>query len=146
MKTKSIQLILGSVLALSAGFASANDDKALSPTVVEQLNIVNKLIALGDARQDPLLLLAAASMQKSMGVDGATAPAKSTAAQTHPPPTKLSKPKPSAVIRLAMSNSRRREPRRSDNSTMGRTNARLMVWKADSAPSAWNGGQPIVRK
>ena len=79
MKSKSIQLILCGAMALAGGAATASDEKALSPAVVEQLNIVNKLVALGDARQDPLLLLAAASMQKSMGMDGTTTPAKSTA-------------------------------------------------------------------
>jgi hypothetical protein len=81
MKTKLISLVLGSVLALHGGLASAQDDKGPSPAVIEQLDIVNKLIAMGDARKDPLLLLAAASMQKQMGTEGASLPTKSTAPQ-----------------------------------------------------------------
>jgi hypothetical protein len=79
MKTPFISLALASVLALHAGVSSAQ--AAAGPTAAEvvQLDLVNKLIALGDARKDPLLLLAAASLQKSLGSDGITLPAKSTA-------------------------------------------------------------------
>ena len=37
-----------------------------SPSVIEQINLANKLIALGDERKDPLLLIAAARLQKSL--------------------------------------------------------------------------------
>ncbi|NWF35143.1 hypothetical protein [Mariprofundus sp. KV] len=58
-------IILGGMNA-----AVASDDKAkakgLNAAVVEQANIINKLIDLGDARKDPILLLAAAKLQKTM--------------------------------------------------------------------------------
>ena len=77
MKQKLVSVLVGGVLAVNAGFASAQE--TLTPAVVEQMNLVNKLIALGDARKDPILLLAAASLQKSMG-EGTTLPAKGMAA------------------------------------------------------------------
>jgi|CXWL01.1.fsa_nt_gi hypothetical protein len=79
MKTKLLSAFLGCVLALNSAASLADEDKGPSPAVIEQLNVVNKLIALGDARKDPLLLLAAASLQKSMGAEVVSAPMKSTA-------------------------------------------------------------------
>jgi hypothetical protein len=79
MKTRTLNLILASALAFGSGFARAADEAPLSPAVVQQLDLVNKLIALGDARKDPILLLAAASIQKSLGTDNNVLPAKSTA-------------------------------------------------------------------
>ena len=79
MKTTLVTLSLASVAALFCASAIAADDKAPSPATIEQLNIVNKLIALGDARKDPILLMAAASLQKSMGMDEVAVVAKSTA-------------------------------------------------------------------
>ena len=51
----------------------------MSPAIVQQLDLINRLVALGDARKDPILLLAAASIQKSLGTDAETLPSKSTA-------------------------------------------------------------------
>jgi hypothetical protein len=79
MKHALTTLALASAATLFAVSAYAADDKAPSPATIEQLNLVNKLIALGDARKDPILLMAAASLQKSMGMDEAAAVAKSTA-------------------------------------------------------------------
>jgi len=83
MNSKLIGVVLGSVLALNAGLTFAADDKktepAMSPAMVEQIDLANKLIALGDARKDPLLLLAAAKLQKNMGAEAAGAPTQSTA-------------------------------------------------------------------
>ena len=80
MKTRILSIALAAFLAVPAGTALAQDNN-LTPAVVEQLDMVNKLIALGDARKDPLLLLAAASLQKSMGAEGSTRPAQSTKPQ-----------------------------------------------------------------
>ena len=78
MKTRLITLVAAAVLSLNAGTALAQEEKGLSPAVVQQLDLINRLVALGDARQDPLLLLAAASIQKNLGTSSETLPAKST--------------------------------------------------------------------
>ena len=79
MKTRLLSLAIAAFLSVNAGQALAQDEKGLSPAVVQQLDLINRLVALGDARKDPILLLAAASMQKSLGTDAETLPAKSTA-------------------------------------------------------------------
>jgi hypothetical protein len=79
MKNRLMTLATATLLALNAGSALAQDEKGLSPAVVQQLDLINRLVALGDARKDPVLLLAAASIQKSLGTSTETLPAKSTA-------------------------------------------------------------------
>ena len=79
MKTRLISLAAAAVLALNASSVMAQDEKALSPAVVQQLDLINRLVALGVARKDPVLLLAAASIQKSLGTSTETLPAQSTA-------------------------------------------------------------------
>lgn len=70
-------------MAVNFGMAFAGEDKAteagLTPAVVEQMDVANKLIALGDARKDPVLLIAAAKLQKSLSAVAAGTPAQSTA-------------------------------------------------------------------
>lgn len=78
MKSKLVALSAATLLAFNAGNALAQDEKGLSPAMVQQLELVNRLVALGDARKDPLLLLAAASIQKNMGTDSASLPTQST--------------------------------------------------------------------
>ena len=78
MKTRLLSFAVASLLALNASSALAQEDKGLSPAVVQQLDLINRLLALGDARKDPILLLAAASIQKSLGTDAEKLPAKST--------------------------------------------------------------------
>jgi len=77
---KKVLLILGLGTAILLGgmnTAMAGDDKAqakgLNPALVEQANIINKLIDMGDARKDPILLLAAAKLQKTMDEKSAAA-------------------------------------------------------------------------
>ena len=77
MKRMLVTLAAGLALA-HAGHALARDAKALTPAMVQQLDLVNRLVALGDAQQDPVLLLAAASLQKSLGSDAAALPSQST--------------------------------------------------------------------
>ncbi len=83
MKTQLIAVLAGGLLAMNVGMAFAGEDKAaeggLTPAVVEQLNLANKLIALGDARKDPVLLIAAAKLQKSLSSEAAGSPAQSAA-------------------------------------------------------------------
>ena len=79
MKSTLVALSAATLMAFHAGSALAQDEKGLSPATVQQLELVNRLVALGDARKDPLLLLAAASIQKSMGTDSASLPTQSTA-------------------------------------------------------------------
>lgn len=59
-----ISVLAGFLMALTAGPGLAND--APSAGLIEQLALSNKLIALGDARKDPLLLIAAARIQKTL--------------------------------------------------------------------------------
>ncbi|MGE0844872.1 MAG: hypothetical protein AB7L41_01295 [Flavobacteriaceae bacterium] len=56
---------------LATGFAAAAsaDDKAFSPAAMEQVTIANKLIALGRAKNDPLLLIAAAYIRSTLSDD-----------------------------------------------------------------------------
>ena len=76
-----IQLV-GCVLALNADYSVAEEAvhpaSAYSPAVIEQLAMANKLIALGDARKDPLLLIVAAKIQKSLDADVGNTQAHST--------------------------------------------------------------------
>ena len=71
-------LLLASVLDIASA-EEAKQDSGLTPAVVEQLMVANKLIALGDARKDPLLLIAAAKLQKSLGAEAASSPSQNTA-------------------------------------------------------------------
>lgn len=48
----------------SLAFAEEAKSAALSPAVIEQMDVANKLIALGDARKDPLLLIVAAKERR----------------------------------------------------------------------------------
>ncbi len=52
---------------------------ALSSAAIEQVYLINKLIDLGDARKDPILLLAAAKLQKSISQDAVAASPESYA-------------------------------------------------------------------
>ncbi len=83
MKTQLIAVLAGSVLVMNLGVALAAEEKpvegGLTPAVVEQIDVANKLIALGDARKDPVLLIAAAKLQKSLSAEAAGSPAESTA-------------------------------------------------------------------
>lgn len=52
------------------------DDTAppLTPAAIEQLNLANQLIAIGEARKDPLMLIVAAKLQKTAGMEMASLP------------------------------------------------------------------------
>lgn len=81
MNFKLASLVMAGVMTLGAGVAQAQDAATMTPAMVEQLSLAHKLIALGEARKDPVLLLAAASLQKSLAsAEGTTLPAKSMAA------------------------------------------------------------------
>ena len=61
--------------ALAAAFvlpATAQDQGAQSPAVLEQIQLASTLARYGEARQDPILMLAAAKIAK--GVDPVGAP------------------------------------------------------------------------
>ncbi|NWF35144.1 hypothetical protein [Mariprofundus sp. KV] len=79
-----VSIGLGACIVLGGmNFSLASDDKVktkgLNAAVVEQANIINKLIDLGDARKDPILLLAAAKLQKTMSEEAAPASDESSA-------------------------------------------------------------------
>jgi hypothetical protein len=81
MMKKLVSIVVGSVFVVSVGLAFAEDAKksapSLSPAVIEQIDVANKLIALGDARKDPLLLIVAAKLQKTLGAEAASVPMQS---------------------------------------------------------------------
>lgn len=68
-----IPLLFSVLLALTAGPSLAEDTP--SAGLIEQLALANKLIALGDAHKDPLLLIAAARIQKGLDNQAITATA-----------------------------------------------------------------------
>lgn len=79
----SKQLGLASIVVLACiGNACAEEAKAASPQSMaastEQANLINRLIAYGDARHDPILLLAAAKMQRSLSESSAPSSTEST--------------------------------------------------------------------
>ncbi len=55
--------IVGSMTTFAG---DTNKVQGVSPAAVEQMHVINQLIGLGDARKDPILLLAAAKLQKSL--------------------------------------------------------------------------------
>ena len=119
MKSKLLNLAVAAVLAINAGTALAQDEKALSPAVVQQLDLINRLVALGDARKDPLLLLAAASIQKSLGTDAAvTLPSQSTA--------------PDAILARAKAFSIGRKDMMDLAEDVGATKAKGASWRIDA--------------
>ena len=119
MKSKFLSLAVAAVLAINAGTALAQDEKALSPAVVQQLDLINRLVALGDARKDPLLLLAAASIQKSLGTDAAaTLPSQSTA--------------PDAILARAKAFSIGRKDLMDLAEDVGATKAKGASWRIDA--------------
>ena len=63
-------ILAGSVLALVPA-ASAQDDKTLSVAAVQQLALADNLIAIGTARKDPLLLIAAVRVRTGLTPDAA---------------------------------------------------------------------------
>ncbi|TLS78266.1 hypothetical protein FE236_00460 [Mariprofundus erugo] len=67
---KGMKMALLVVPMLMAGVAMAADTEShrqdVSAAAIEQINLANKLAALGEARQDPLLLIAAAKLRKSI--------------------------------------------------------------------------------
>ncbi len=77
MPKSLISMLAGALLALSAGPGLADDTP--SAGLIEQLALANKLIALGDARKDPLLLIAAARIQKGLDDQAIAAPAADAA-------------------------------------------------------------------
>ena len=79
-----ISMGLGTAILLGGMNAAVASDhktkaKGMNAAVVEQANIINKLIDLGDARKDPILLLAAAKLQKTMSDKVAPASGESSA-------------------------------------------------------------------
>jgi hypothetical protein len=78
MNQALVTLALAATLGLHAGTALAQEKRDLSPALVQQLALINRLVALGDERRDPVLLLAAASLQKSLGLGQDALPTQST--------------------------------------------------------------------
>lgn len=71
MYVRSICFAIGIALGNSA---IAQSDQAgsvmpLPPEIINQMVIINKLIALGELRKDPLLLIVAAKLQKTLSAE-----------------------------------------------------------------------------
>ena len=74
--------IMSYKMLLAAGFLVAsifpavadNSQKVLSPAALEQVNIANKLVALGNAKRDALLLIAAAHLRANISDDAIGTP------------------------------------------------------------------------
>ena len=84
MRTQLIGVMFGvGLMAAGIPVCMADDGKTPGPSAaaIEQMNLANKLIALGDARKDPLLLIAAAKLQKSLSTEPAGMPTDSIAPQ-----------------------------------------------------------------
>ncbi len=64
--------LLMNVTICQAGESPA--ERVLSPAAIEQMDLANKLIALGEARKDPLMLIVAAKLQKTLGQEMASLP------------------------------------------------------------------------
>ncbi len=75
---KAVLLFAGSLaLMMNIATCRADEGKAapvLTPAAIEQMDLANKLIALGEARKDPLMLIVAAKLQKTLGQEMATLP------------------------------------------------------------------------
>lgn len=72
MHKSTTSLLVAALLGLTAGHCLAEDTPSVN--VIEQLALANKLVALGDARKDPLLLIAAARIQKGLDDTASAAP------------------------------------------------------------------------
>lgn len=68
---KTVLLFAGSLaLMMNIATCQADDGKAapvLTPAAIAQMDLANKLIALGEARKDPMMLIVAAKLQKTLG-------------------------------------------------------------------------------
>lgn len=62
-------ILLATALFLSAGAAHAADEAVLSPAAMDQLALAEKLIALGRANNDAILLIAAAQIRNTVTDD-----------------------------------------------------------------------------
>ena len=63
---KPIAIATALFLSVAAFPAHAADDAVLSPAALDQLTLAEKLIALGRANHDPLLMLAAAQVRNTV--------------------------------------------------------------------------------
>jgi hypothetical protein len=88
MSTKIAPIALGALLATGVLSTASAEEQGLTPAAIAQMDLVNQLIAYGDARKDPVLLIAAAKLQKSISPTGA---AEST--ESHAPADVLARAK-----------------------------------------------------
>ena len=78
IKKTFTSLAVAAALVSTGSFAEDKKEaKGLSVATIEQINLVHKLVDLGDAKKDPILLLAAAKLQKGLTVDAVAQSAES---------------------------------------------------------------------
>jgi hypothetical protein len=66
------KVVAASVLAVGVMFpALAEEQQAFTPAAIEQIQLADTLARYGEARKDPILLLAAAKIAKGISPDGA---------------------------------------------------------------------------
>lgn len=75
---KQIVAATAVLLTLATVKASADDTAVLSPAALDQLTIAEKLIALGRANHDPLLLIAAAQIRNTLSDEAVGLPEERT--------------------------------------------------------------------
>jgi hypothetical protein len=70
----TLKILAASVLAAGIVLpAFAEDQKPLTPAAIEQIQLAGTLARYGEARKDPILLLAAAKIAKGISAEGAPA-------------------------------------------------------------------------
>lgn len=68
--------IAASILALSLGTGAVAQEQPLTPAAAEQIVLAEKLVRYGEARRDPILLIAAARIAKGISAEGPAPAAK----------------------------------------------------------------------
>ena len=78
---KMVFIALAMMLPVTNSVAFAEDKKALTPGIIEQIDIASKLTNYGVERNDPLLLLAAAKMIVTLSPNAAASASPLTPAE-----------------------------------------------------------------
>jgi hypothetical protein len=81
-KTGILATIAFGLLTAAPLCHAGNTEPALTPAAIEQMNLANQLIALGEARKDPLMLIVAAKIQKSLGAESPALAKQGTESKT----------------------------------------------------------------
>jgi hypothetical protein len=61
------KFLFATAIALAAAAPVAAQDEAMTPTILEDIAMAERLIALGEARGEPLMILAAIRLRATLG-------------------------------------------------------------------------------